>query len=50
MRVLAVLVLLLVVSAVVSTGSTTRAAEPRRFWVQDTHRYTSPWYAGARRR
>jgi len=23
--------------------------EPRRFWVKDTHRYSSPWYAGERR-
>ncbi len=27
----------------------TGAASPRRFWVHDTSRYTSPWYAGARR-
>jgi murein DD-endopeptidase MepM/ murein hydrolase activator NlpD len=24
--------------------------EPRRFWVKDTHRYSSPWYAGKRRK
>lgn len=23
---------------------------PRRFWVRDRHRYSSPWYAGARRK
>jgi murein DD-endopeptidase MepM/ murein hydrolase activator NlpD len=57
------LVLCVVVCAVVSTGATTRtlstgattrvgarAAEPQRFWVQDTHHYTSPWYAGAHRK
>jgi murein DD-endopeptidase MepM/ murein hydrolase activator NlpD len=53
------LVLVLVVSVVVSTGSTTRmvstgspgrADEPQRFWVQDTHHYTSPWYSGAHRK
>jgi len=52
---LVLLVVLLVVSTgsttrTASTGSTTRAAEPQRFWVQDTHRYTSPWYAGAHRK
>jgi murein DD-endopeptidase MepM/ murein hydrolase activator NlpD len=26
------------------------ADEPRRFWVKDTHRYSSPWYAGERRK
>ena len=51
MRVLT-LVLCLLVAVVVSTGSTTRAeaAEPKRFWVKDTHRYSSPWYAGAHRK
>ena len=39
------------------TASTTNASTaattvdgPRRFWVQDTHRYTSPWFAGAHRK
>ena len=33
-------------------GSVPRAAtdEPRRFWVADTRRYSSPWYAGERRK
>lgn len=26
------------------------ADEPRRFWVKDTRRYDSPWYAGERRK
>lgn len=26
------------------------ADEPRRFWVKDKRRYTSPWYAGERRK
>ena len=34
--------------------STPAAAAPapdeRRFWVKDTHRYESPWFAGARRK
>ena len=30
--------------------SSTNSDGPRRFWVKDTHRYTSPWYDGARRK
>lgn len=26
------------------------SADTRRFWVKDKHRYTSPWYDGARRK
>lgn len=34
-----------------ATGSITTAGDgPRRFWVEDPHRFTSPWYAGARRK
>jgi murein DD-endopeptidase MepM/ murein hydrolase activator NlpD len=36
----------------VSSGAppTRAVADGQRFWVKDTHRYTSPWYAGARRK
>lgn len=56
MRVLALVLVLVVsvaVSVVVPAGSTTGAVStirPQRFWVQDTHHYTSPWYAGAHRK
>jgi hypothetical protein len=30
-------------------GTRVSPAADRRFWVHDKHRYTSPWYAGARR-
>ncbi|MGH3364150.1 MAG: hypothetical protein ACRDOW_05425, partial [Nocardioidaceae bacterium] len=41
-------------SAARATSASTTAAqtadEPRRFWVRDKRRYTSPWYAGERRK
>jgi murein DD-endopeptidase MepM/ murein hydrolase activator NlpD len=40
-------------STAASTAASTGASSgdgPRRFWVQDTHRYTSPWFAGAHRK
>jgi murein DD-endopeptidase MepM/ murein hydrolase activator NlpD len=33
-----------------ATDDRPRHREARRFWVEDRHRYTSPWYAGARRK
>lgn len=43
--------LLLLPLAVAGTLTTATAAEePRRFWVKDKHRYSSPWYAGERRK
>lgn len=44
----AVLLLLAAGSALVPTASAEE--ERRRFWVQDTLRYSSPWYAGERRK
>ncbi len=42
---------LLVPSASAQVPATQTAVdEPRRFWVRDTHHYTSPWYAGAHRK
>lgn len=37
----------LVVAAPVASAPDT---EQRRFWVKDTHRYSSPWYRGSHRR
>jgi murein DD-endopeptidase MepM/ murein hydrolase activator NlpD len=39
------------VAAPPATSSPTAHGDQRqRFWVHDKHRYTSPWYAGARRK
>jgi murein DD-endopeptidase MepM/ murein hydrolase activator NlpD len=36
---------------VVSQVATAQSTEgPRRYWVKDTHHYTSPWFEGARRK
>jgi murein DD-endopeptidase MepM/ murein hydrolase activator NlpD len=34
----------------VSTSSARAAPAAKRFWVKDKHRYSSPWYAGSRRK
>lgn len=45
------LVTLLTPSASAQPVATQMAVdEPRRFWVHDSHHYTSPWYAGAHRK
>ncbi|HEY7042429.1 MAG TPA: peptidoglycan DD-metalloendopeptidase family protein [Nocardioidaceae bacterium] len=31
-------------------SSNAHHAKPRRFWVRDKHRYSSPWYAGVHRK
>jgi murein DD-endopeptidase MepM/ murein hydrolase activator NlpD len=33
-----------------AAGTAAASDGPRRFWVADTHRYASPWYAGRHRR
>lgn len=37
-------------SAGAGASASSAADGPRRFWVEDTHRYSSPWYAGERRK
>ncbi len=39
-----------VASPPATSPATRQGDKQRRFWVQDKHRYTSPWYAGARRK
>lgn len=43
-------ILLLTAGLGASTASAVDDDGPRRFWVEDTHPYTSPWYDGARRK
>ena len=49
MRTLLGLALFLGLLLVPAPGSAA-GADTQRFWVKDTHRYSSPWYAGARRK
>lgn len=37
-------------AALLLVPSPTSAGDTQRFWVSDTHRYSSPWYAGERRK
>lgn len=39
-----------VASPPATSPSSHHGDKQQRFWVQDKHRYTSPWYAGARRK
>lgn len=32
------------------TASVSASSDVQRFWVKDTHRYSSPWYAGSHRK
>ena len=45
----ALLVLLLATTLLVPSPAAA-LGETQRFWVKDTHRYSSPWYAGERRK